>query len=90
MSMNKCPVCGKMNKPIAKECAECGAPLDKMKVDFDADQAKLDAMNMMGSPMPSASPMAPGAPAAPAAPKAPSAPKAPAAPKAPSAPKAPQ
>jgi uncharacterized OB-fold protein len=72
MQMNKCPVCGKMNKPIAKECAECGAPLEKQKIDFDADQAKLDAANVMGA-----------APAAPAAPKAPTAPKAPNAPKAP-------
>ena len=84
MQMNKCPVCGKMNKPIAKECAECGAPLQTMKVDFDADQAKLDAMNMMG-----AAPMAPGAPMAPNAPMAPGAPKPPSAPKAPAAPKAP-
>ena len=71
MSMNKCAACGANNKPIAKECAACGAPLAKMKVDFDADQAKLDASNMM-----------PGAPAAPVAPGAPTAPKAPGVPKA--------
>ena len=56
MSMNKCPQCGANNKPIATECAQCGAPLEQMKVDFDADQASLDAMNTFTMP-----PM-PGAP----------------------------
>ena len=72
MSMNKCPQCGANNKPIATECAQCGAPLEQMKVDFDADQAALDAANIM-------------APGAPAAPKAPSAPTPPPTPKPPTA-----
>ena len=43
MSMNECPQCGAKNKPIATECAQCGAPLEQKRIDFDADQAKLDA-----------------------------------------------
>ncbi len=74
MQMKKCPKCGANNKPIATECAQCGEPLAQMKVDFDADQAKLDAFATM-PPMPSM----------PSAPKPPSAPKAPSAPKPPSA-----
>lgn len=70
MKMNKCPQCGANNKPIATECAQCGALLEQMKVDFDADQASLDAMNSF----------APSAPAAPKAPIAPGAPKPPAPP----------
>lgn len=54
--MKKCAACGKSNKPIAKVCESCGAPLDEMKIDFDADQGKLDA---------AAKPPAPQAPAAP-------------------------
>lgn len=78
ISMNTCPACGKPNKPIAKECAYCGAALEMQKVDFDADQSKLDASaKAPGAP---AAPKAPGAPAAPAAPQAPGAPKAPGAP----------
>ncbi|MGN0078364.1 MAG: zinc ribbon domain-containing protein [Coriobacteriales bacterium] len=67
IKMNVCPKCGKNNKPIAKVCEECGEPLEMQKVDFDADQSKLDAANVS----------APGAPAAPspAAPKAPGAPQ---------------
>ena len=71
MQMNKCPKCGANNKPIATECAQCGEPLERMKVDFDADQAKLDAFATM-PPMPSA-PKAPGAPVSPSIPKPPSA-----------------
>lgn len=71
MSMKVCPKCGANNKPIATECAQCGEPLEQMRVDFDADQASLDAMNTF---MP---PSAPGAPAAPPAPGAPTPPPAP-------------
>lgn len=73
ISMNKCPSCGAVNKPIAKVCEKCGEPLEQQKVDFDADQAKLDASKVA----------APAAPGAPAAPKAPGAPKPPTAPGAP-------
>lgn len=69
MSMKKCPECGANNKPIATECAQCGAPLEQMKVDFDADQAKLDAFATMP-------PMSPAAPKAPSAPKPPAPPRA--------------
>ena len=83
--MKTCPACGKTNKPIAKECEYCGAPLEDKKFDFDADQAKLDAANV-GLKRPGA-PAAPGAgPKTPGAPKAPGAPVAPGAPKPPSAP----
>lgn len=67
IKMNVCPQCGKNNKPIAKVCEECGAPLEMQKVDFDADQSKLDAANV-------STPGSPVAPA-PAAPKAPGAPQ---------------
>ena len=72
ISMNVCPKCGSNNKPIAKVCAQCGEPLEIQKVDFDADQAKLDAANVS----------APAAPAPPSAmpPRPPAAPKAPGAP----------
>lgn len=70
MSMNECPQCGAKNKPIATECAQCGAPLEQKRIDFDADQAKLDAFATMP-------PMAPSAPMPPSAPKAPGAPKPP-------------
>ena len=79
VSMNKCPKCGHMNKPIAKVCEECGEPLEFKKTEMDADAAGIDAMKMP------AAPAAPGMPAAPAAPGAPAAPAAPAAPKAPNA-----
>ena len=85
MSMKVCPECGANNKPIATECASCGAPLAQMKVDFDADQASLDAfatMPPMGTP---SAPSAPAMPSAPGAPKAPSAPSAPTPPSAPGA-----
>lgn len=62
--MKKCAVCGADNKPVAKVCAQCGAALDTTKIDFDADQAKLDA---------AAVPDAPAAPGAPKAPKPPTA-----------------
>lgn len=74
IEMNKCPQCGAANKPIAKECEKCGAPLEMKKVDFDADQSNLDAANTYQAP---SAPSAPGAPAAPGAPKPPSAPGAP-------------
>ena len=45
ISMKKCPECGADNKPIATECAQCGAPLENKKIDFDADQAALDAFS---------------------------------------------
>lgn len=69
IEMNKCPQCGANNKPIAKECEKCGAPLEMKKVGFDADQSKLDAANTYQS----APPMAPGAPKPPSAPGAPQA-----------------
>ena len=68
ISMKKCPECGANNKPIATECAQCGAPLENKKIDFDADQAALDAAIK-----------SPGAPSAPNAPKVPGAPKPPSA-----------
>ncbi len=71
MSMNKCPKCGANNKPIATECAQCGAPLEQMKVDFDADQAKLDSFATM-PPMPSV-PKAPDMPKPPSVPGPPKA-----------------
>lgn len=55
ISMNTCSACGANNKPIAKVCAQCGAPLGAVKVDMDADQAKLDSFKAMP-------PCAPGAP----------------------------
>lgn len=64
--MKKCPACGADNKPVAKVCAQCGAELDNKKIDFDADQASLDAAGA-----PSAAPGAPGAPKPPTAPSAP-------------------
>ena len=70
VSMNKCPACGKLNKPIAKTCEQCGEPLELKKTDFDADQAKLDAANI-------AAPSAPRIPAAPGDPQAPGRPQPP-------------
>lgn len=64
--MNICPSCGKPNKPIAKVCEGCGVALEMQRVDFDADQSRLDSSKV----------------AAPAAPSAPSVPKPPAAPEA--------
>ena len=72
MSMKKCPQCGANNKPIATECAQCGAPLEQMKIDFDADQAKLDSFATM-PPMPGM-PQNPGVPPMPSMPPMPSAP----------------
>ena len=77
VSFDVCPECGKTNKPIAKTCEQCGAPLEMKMVDADADQAKLDAANVFGAPGGAASPAAPKAPAAPPAPGAPKAPGAP-------------
>lgn len=63
INMKKCAACGADNKPVAKVCAQCGAELDNKKIDFDADQASLDAAGVPpvapGAPKP---PMAPGAP----------------------------
>lgn len=73
IKMNECPKCGSGNKPIATVCAQCGAPLEMQKVDFDADQSKLDAANVSAPAAPKA-PKAPGAPA-PAATSAPGNPK---------------
>ena len=67
VQMNVCTECGKANKPIAKVCEQCGAPLEMKKTDFDADQSKLDAA-AMSKP---AAPSAPGAPKPPAVPGAP-------------------
>lgn len=69
IKMNECPQCGKNNKPIAKVCEACGAPLEAVVVDFDADQAKLDAAAQApGAPVPP--PSAPGAPTPPPVPGA--------------------
>lgn len=68
VEMNKCPECGAVNKPIAKECEKCGAALEIKHVGIDADADMIDAATTAG---------APGAPKAPMAPKAPPAPKAP-------------
>lgn len=92
ISMKTCPQCGASNKPIATVCAQCGAALEVMRVDMDADQAALDAAN---TTVPFNAPGAPAAPAVPGMsavpmPSTPSAPTAPAAPGAPSAPKPPQ
>ena len=73
ISMKKCPKCGANNKPVAKECAQCGAPLADMKIDFDADQASLDAASTFGAP----SAPKPPAPSAPKPPTVPGPPKAP-------------
>lgn len=66
VAMKKCPACGAPNKPIATECAKCGAALSMEKNDFDADQAKLDAA-MKPAPV---APSVPGAPKPPAGPTA--------------------
>lgn len=73
VEMNTCPKCGAVNKPIAKECAECGEPLQMKKVGFDADADMLDAANTYQVPGAPKAPAAPGAPQAPQAPKAPGA-----------------
>ena len=86
ISMGTCANCGATNKPIAKVCEQCGAELEEMKFDFDADQGFLDSAINMPPSMPGAL-GAPGAPKAPVAPKAPGAPGAPKAPKAPGGPK---
>ena len=66
ITMKTCPKCGATNKPVAKVCAECGAELDNTKIDFDADQAALDAVNMMPKPpqpsAPTGAPKPPGTP----------------------------
>lgn len=67
ISMKKCAACGADNKPVAKVCAQCGAPLDNTKIDFDADQASLDAAGTRGAPVAPAPPTAPGAPKPPSA-----------------------
>lgn len=77
IEMKNCSKCGTANKPVATVCESCGAELETVVGDFDADQAALDAaIKMPGAP-------APSAPGAPAAPKAPGAPKASGAPKPP-------
>lgn len=68
IQMKKCPKCGATARPIDKECQKCGEPLEDQKIDFDADQAKLDSA--IKTPAPSA-PAAPGAPKPPAVPGAP-------------------
>ena len=50
--MKKCAQCGATNKPVATVCAQCGAPLDNRKIDFDADQASLDAAGAMPPEIP--------------------------------------
>ena len=73
--MKKCAQCGATNKPVATVCAQCSAPLDSTKIDFDADQASLDAASVLPPIMPGApaSPSASGVPVAPGAPKPPQA-----------------
>ena len=65
--MKKCAQCGATNKPVATVCAQCGAPLDNRKIDFDAGAMPPV---MPGAP---AAPSAPGAPVSPGAPKPPQA-----------------
>lgn len=73
VQMNICPECGKANKPVAKVCEQCGAALEMKKVDFDADQAKLDAAATAPGAAPGApKPPAPGTPKPPTAPGSPS------------------
>jgi ribosomal protein L32 len=67
IEMNKCPKCGKANKPIDKVCAECGEPLEIKKVD-------IENMSVQGA---GSAPVVPKAPGTPKAPGAPSAPKPP-------------
>jgi len=64
ISMKNCPQCGKVNKPVATVCEDCGAELDNTVKDFDADQASLDsAIKQPGSPTsPQAVPSAPKSP----------------------------
>lgn len=69
--MNKCPKCGTVNKPIAKECSNCGEPLQMKHVGIDADAGMLDAATTYRGPE------APKAPPAPIPPQAPKAPKVP-------------
>lgn len=68
IGMNKCPECGKINKPIDKVCAQCGAELNP-EAPPQAGQAP--------DPIKPKGPGAPGAPKAPNTPKVPGAPDAP-------------
>ena len=76
-----CAQCGASYHIVARPtkvegvCDSCGAPLDNRKIDFDADQASLDAAGAMPPVMPGApaAPSAPGAPVAPGSPKPPQA-----------------
>ena len=63
LNLNKCPQCGKVNKPTAKECSQCGAALTMN--DLYADKGSLAE-----APAAPAAPAAPGAPVPPPTPKA--------------------
>ena len=47
--MNKCHKCGKINKPIAKECVECGAEIALGKEPCPQCEALKDAMEVCPS-----------------------------------------
>ena len=69
---NRCPECGKINKPIATECIKCGHPLTP-----PAQAAPPDLkMHLKNKPAPPSAPGALGTPRAPHAPKTPGAPPA--------------
>ncbi|MEC4295853.1 zinc ribbon domain-containing protein [Adlercreutzia shanghongiae] len=74
IQMKTCPSCGAQARPIDTVCPQCGTELEEQKVDFDADQAKLDSA--IKAPAAPAAPAAPGAPKPPAAPSAPKPPRA--------------
>lgn len=71
---NKCPECGKINKPIATTCIQCGHELTPPEQagapDLKARHDELMAARASHAP---SAPMAPKSPQAPGAPKAPSA-----------------
>lgn len=102
IQMNKCPECGKINKPIAKVCEECGAELNTgpkaITCPICGTQNPATATTCVNCGATEAEIMeamakdgagAPGAPKPPGAPGAPKPPGAPTPPKAPGAPKPP-
>jgi ribosomal protein L40E len=105
IQLNKCPSCGKVNKPIAKECVQCGAaltgnaPMITCPVCGLQNPATATKCNQCGATEQeimaamakenAAGLSAPKAPGAPRPPMAPGAPKPPGAPGAPKPPGAP-
>ncbi|MDR1358667.1 MAG: zinc ribbon domain-containing protein [Coriobacteriales bacterium] len=105
IQLNKCPQCGKVNKPIARECAECGEPLNAAAPMVTCPICGLqnpatatecgqcgatEAQIMAAMAKGGGAPKPPTAPrSAPGAPKPPTAPSAPKPPVAPGAPKPP-